>query len=411
MRGIVKTSLLMVFALLLAIFIKTADVSQAQDIVCPADLACPEIILSPATMTGDIFLNEQLLAGGQNRLVLNLPPGQTHQIVVRNIQNPGEAGFGQLFVYQETSVSVNLAAGRTRQYTLYPRQQFIRGTLNHTCDVRSRAEGEDVSCQIIVDGVDFGVFPAGEVRPFIFDPGQHVVRVQLVGGSVSLWEPNVKEQNTNITAGRTSTLRTRFDKRAHLILAVNQPGVVGDFFVNEVLIASQVPGADLYIAPNERQNIAVRNLTATSVGMGWGEGASSITLGANQERTVTLRLQAVSLVDGDTWTVIPATAPVNCENGTSGFVGVSEPFSVRVSLARSGSTVSVFFPTGGSMRLTEASPNVYTGTDRNADYVDNITVTFFSPTEFAIDQVITYTAQTGCGNLVDFAIPRLVFRR
>ena len=412
MRGIVKVIFVTGFVLLLAIFIKTADVTYAQEPApCPVEVQCPVIVLSPETMLGDFYLGEQALVGGQNRAALQLPPGQTHQITVRNIQNPGEAGFGQLFVYQETAVNVNVRAGGTYTYTLYPRKQFIRGTLNHTCDVRSRAEGEDVSCQVLIDGADYGVVAAGEVIPFILDPGEHVVWVQLVGGSVGLWEPTAREQTTTITAGRTRALSTRFDKRAHLILALNQEGVVGDFYVNDVLIASQAAGTDLYVAPNVRQNVAVRGLTATSAVIGWNEPTSSITLAPNQERTLTLRLQQSSLINGE-WTAAPGgIAEAPCDNGAVWYFGVSESYAVNFTLSGGRRNLTMRIPGSGTLYLTESAPNVYTTTERLEGIELILTITFTSPNEAIVNETVTFPPDSGCGNIVNFPIPQFAFRR
>lgn len=280
--------------LLLAIAPQTTDAQ----FVCPAELGCPEIILSPETMVGDFYLNEQLLAGAQNRPILQLPPGESFTITLRNIQNPGEAGMNELFIYEETTVNVNVRAGQVRSYNVYPRKQYIRGTLEHTCDPRSIKEGEDVSCQVLIDGADRGVYPAGQEAAFILDPGSHTVAVQLVGGSAGLWSPTFKEQTTTITAGRTANLRTRFDKRAHLIVTLNEVGVVGDFYVNEVFIAGQVASIDIFVNANERQNIAVRNVQPPTSGYRWLESTGSANIGAGQERTVTIRLNKEPLVSG-----------------------------------------------------------------------------------------------------------------
>jgi hypothetical protein len=268
--------------------------ATAQDaLACPTEVGCAEITLSPNTLLGDFFLNEQLLAAGQNHVVLQVPPDQQQQIVIRNLQSPGEVGFNDLFVYQETTLSVNVRAGQIRQYDSSPRKQFIRGTLNHTCDPGSRSEGEDVSCQIIIDGVDRGVFPAGQAAQFNLDPGARLVHVQLVGGQATLWEPNVKEQTANITAGRTSNLTTRFDKRAHLIVSLGTEGMVGDFFINDVQIAAQVPFIDLYVASDVRQ-VVIRNLQSPGeVGAGFNdlfvyqETTLNVNVGAGQTREYT----------------------------------------------------------------------------------------------------------------------------
>jgi len=258
---------------------------------CPTEAACPEIALTPATLLGDFVVNDQVLAAGQNRVVLQVPAGQSVQIVVRNIQSPGEAGFNDLFVYGEATTTVNLRAGQTRLYTLSPRKQFVRGTLAHTCQPRNRQEGEDVSCQIIIDGVDRGIVPINEAAQFTLDPGEHLVRVQLVGGAVGLWEPNVKEQNTRITAGRTTNLRTQFDKRARLIATFADPSLIADFYLNDQLLATQVASIDQWLAPNQNYTVRVSNVAAMG-GSGlyqWAEARSTTYLSPGQERTLQLR--------------------------------------------------------------------------------------------------------------------------
>jgi|GEM_PF-5318960 len=279
---------------LLLLIIMVGGTAHAQDApVCPEGVGCAEIILSPETMFGDIFVGDQGVAGGQNRVIVQVTPGQAVTITARNIQNPGEEGFGELFVYQETSVTVNVAAGQTRAYTLRPVREFIRGTLAHTCNVNRLQEGEDVQCQIIIDGADRGVVPSGERREFTIDPGERALRVQLVGGSVSLYEPTVRDSTFSITAGRTTTVNTTFERRARLIINLNQEGVFGDIFVNDQLVAGQSPSAELFVTPNEGLNIAVRNINdpAANGDYRWLDAETSTTISPGQERTVTVTLR------------------------------------------------------------------------------------------------------------------------
>lgn len=287
---------LMVLAAVLVSLFAVGSVSFAQEeFSCATEVACPEIVL-PEGFTGDFYLGDQLLAAGQNRPILQLAPGQIQEITVRNIQNPTAEGFNDLFVYQDASVNVNLRGGQTRSFNVRPRQAFIRGTLNLTCDPRNINEGEDVSCQVIIDGADRGVFPAGEVSSFVLDPGDHMVVVNLVGGSANLWATTTQEQTTSITAGRTATLRNRFDKLGHLVVNLDEEGAVGDFYINDVLIASQVPSVDMFVTPNQRQNIVVRNINPPQAGFRWLESTGVITLGAGRERTLTIRLVDEPLV-------------------------------------------------------------------------------------------------------------------
>ena len=242
-------------------------------------------------MVGEAFLGDVPLGGFQGRIILQIDPGP-QTITVRNISDAVE-GFNELFIYQETTVNVNVSAGQTRAYNVRPRQEFIRGTLAHTCNPRNLNEGESVICQVFIDGAHRGDFPPGEAVDFIVDPGERLVAVQLVGPNADLWQPNFAEQTTTITAGRTRTLRSDFDKRARLILALNQEGVVADFYVDEQLIAAGAPTAEVWVAPNESHDIAARNLIdpVANGDYRWLDASSTANLRPGQERTITLRLQ------------------------------------------------------------------------------------------------------------------------
>src|SRR5262245_16384783 len=65
----------------LLLFARGNSTAAQEPPACPAEVGCAEITLSPNTLLGDFFLNEQLLAAGQNHIVLQVPPAQQNQIV------------------------------------------------------------------------------------------------------------------------------------------------------------------------------------------------------------------------------------------------------------------------------------------------------------------------------------------
>lgn len=256
-------------------------------------VGCAEIALSSETATGDFFLGEALLAQGQNPGRLVLAAGTSHTIDVRNIQDTVE-GFGTLFVYQDASASVYVGEGQFRQSTVTLRKEYIRGTLNVTCDVRNYVEGESIGCQVFIDGAgqEGTLMPGGEVD-YILDPGDHTVVVQLIGDLAGLWSPASAEQVVSITAGQTRKVAPRFDKAGHLIVTLDQEGVVGDFYLDEVLVASQVPGFDQWVQPNKSHKIEVKNLfdPAANGIYTWKDATTTAYLSPGKEKAVEVRLQ------------------------------------------------------------------------------------------------------------------------
>jgi len=228
------------------------------------------------------------------------------QIVVRNVQNPSDANFNNLYVYQEATVKVNVPAGKAKPFKVTLKKKFLRGTLNFTCDPRNVVAGDDVHCQLLVDGGDRGVFAPGQTAPFVLDVGGHAVTVQLVGGSVGLWEPTRKDQTITIAGGKTAKLKASFDKRAHLIVVLSEAGVVGDFLINDQPVGNQVHQIDLYVPAKQAQNIVVRNINPPPGGYRWSPASTSVKLPPSSNKTVTIKLKKESLVSGEQLTALNA---------------------------------------------------------------------------------------------------------
>lgn len=285
-------ALVMGISLLALLMIPSGQQRSTAQEACPAGFGCAQVTLLPNTLLGDFFVGEALVAAAQNSAVLQVPPAQNQTVTIRNITDTA-VGFGQLFIYEETSLTVNVRDGQLRQFTARPRKTFIRGTLSFTCTIANVREGENAACLVIVDGVPLGEVALNQKAEFILDPGSRALQTQLVGVNANLWSPPLWESAVTITAGRITNARSQFTKLAKVTLTLNQPNVVGDFYVDGELIAAQAPSAERYITPSQPHTVEVRSLTDPA-GAGvyfWRDAATTITLGAGQERTVQVRLQ------------------------------------------------------------------------------------------------------------------------
>jgi hypothetical protein len=288
------------FALVSFLMVGTVLAQEEATCVPDATHGCARVVLSPADVTGDFFFqnaeDNTLLAQQQNLLEIGyeLPtPSTPMRFDILNIRDSSPE-YGSLYVYADSSASVWFTAGRTTTVNVTPRKQYIRGTLRLTCDIRNTALEDSVGCQVIIDEVpqEANLAPA-EQGSYILDPGSHTVRVGVVGEQAALWTPDTQEQTATITAGRTTTLRPRFDKMGHLTMALNQPGVVADFYVDGDLVASQVETADLWVTPYRSHRVEARNATdpAANGVYRWRDAVSWAYHSPGQARTVTFYLQ------------------------------------------------------------------------------------------------------------------------
>lgn len=292
-----KNSLLVLFLLvILTVLVASPVLAQDSLPTCPPSATpagCAVIMLKPDGLTGNFYEGETLLASAQSVVALSLPPG-SHTITVRNIQS-AEAGFVTLFTYKDAAANVSLQAGQMRSATATAQKQYIRGTLTVTCDIRNAAPGDPVGCQVVIDGVSQPevVPPAGR-RDYVLDPGAHALTVNLVGDQAGLWNPATWTQNVTIRASAMpQPVTLRFDKKALVTLNLSTPNVLADFYVDTQLVASQVAGYQLYVAPSKRHRFEARNIT-DPVANGlyrWRDAASTVFTSANSAKTVTFRLQ------------------------------------------------------------------------------------------------------------------------
>jgi endonuclease YncB( thermonuclease family) len=280
-----------VIPFLLLAGIAIAQVEEPPPETCPDDRGCVEVGLSRETLSGDFYLGETLLAAGQHSALLQIEPRTSQRIDVRNIQDSAE-GFGDLFVWEDTSTTAWVAEGQTRQATVYPRQTYIRGTLNFTCDIRQAADTDDVACMVTIDEAPQPepVLP-DQRAAYVLDPGAHTLTVALTGEQAPLWSPASAEHHATVWTGGTAWVRSVFYKAGYLTITLDQPDVLGDFYLDDELVASQVASYEAWVAPYRTHRIAVRDIVDPAAGevYRWQDTATSAYLSPGQTRTVTVR--------------------------------------------------------------------------------------------------------------------------
>ncbi len=281
--------IIFVMLILAALVVSASPQVSAQE-ECPAGAGCPRLILTIPTLTADFFLGDTPLGNG-NAVLVRVPPGQ-QQISIRNIRD-SSPGFGELFIYPDTVVAVSVRDGQIRDYRVTPKKQFIRGILTFTCKIDNVREGEGVGCSVSIDSAHRGELPANGSADYVVDGGTHGLQVQLVGSHAQLWTPGTWEQQIRITPGRTLKAQSKFNKQGHLVITLDQPGVVGDLYLNGELIAAQAANAERWVAPNTALTVEAKNIIDPAAGGAyrWLDASKATRLRPGQELTVQLRLR------------------------------------------------------------------------------------------------------------------------
>ncbi|HUN23200.1 MAG TPA: hypothetical protein PK299_08735 [Anaerolineales bacterium] len=309
---IVSTFLLGMFIFANALFAKS---SQQDATVCPVELGCVDVSLPPGQV-GDFLVDgapvlnpDGTPAGVQvNVARLLVAPGVAHVVSVQNVVNPDPAsGFGDLFVYAPVApANVTVQGGQARAVAFRTTQQFLKGTVNFTCDIRGLQPGQDVSCAAGLDPAALTPVPAGTTLPFNLPVGAQILTVNLAGVNADLWAPATQAVKVNVVGGRPANAKASFDRKGQLNLMLNNaPGAVADFYVDGVLVASQVPSASVFVAPGNHA-VAAMMITdpAANGAYAYADVSGNGNAGANQTRDVKLTPKKVFLV---------GNADVNCK--------------------------------------------------------------------------------------------------
>lgn len=314
------------------------SLASAQEEGCPPlveGAGCASIGLYPENLTGDYYVDDVLVASA-NRGNILVPAQTSARVDIRSIHDDG-AGFGDTYSYRDTSLTVWVASDRTRSYAVYPSKLWHKGFLKITCGIRHAAADELAACRPIIDGAPRSEIAPGDYAIFNLTPGAHPVRVERVGEHADRWLPDARERTAYITAGYNAYFTASFLKKGLLTIALNQPGVVGDLYVDGSQVATQSATTQLWVNPYRSHLIEVHNISDPAAGTAyrWRDARNYAYLSPDQQQTVTLSLAKQAASANPTPTT-PAVTP-------TGTVGAPPPAGTP----------------------SRAAPSLYTGTFSN----------------------------------------------
>src|SRR6185503_1306097 len=106
------------------------------------------------------------------------------------------------------------------------------------------------------------------------------------------------EQKVTITGGKTATYKPAFLKSGHLFTNLSVAGAVADWYLDGVLVGTQVPGIEAWVSPSKSHKIEAKVITdpAAAGRWYWKDATSTVTLTPAQEKTQTLTPVQVWLV-------------------------------------------------------------------------------------------------------------------
>jgi hypothetical protein len=178
-----------------------------------------KVILWPAGLVGDIYLNGGLIVPQSPAVDLLVAPQVAHTVEVRNIVDPAANGR---YVYPDVSASATAFSGGLRYVYLRPQRVWLQGTLNLLCQINRKTAADDAACQVKVNGGEIGIVPANTRGVFDLATGAHTLEVAVVGGSAARWDGPVNAPVT-INGGLNAYHTARFNLRP---AAVAPPPVV-----------------------------------------------------------------------------------------------------------------------------------------------------------------------------------------
>ncbi|OQA21986.1 MAG: hypothetical protein BWY63_01046 [Chloroflexi bacterium ADurb.Bin360] len=243
--------------------------------------------LSVPNVVGDFYVDEQPIAAQVLTATVFVAPGN-HKVEVRNVVDPAANG---VYRYPDAAMTASAVTNQSRVVTLRLLKEYLLGFGQLTCKINGLEAGQDVRCQVLMDGADLGLLEAGQAQTHNLTPGPHTVTVSVVGSHADLWAPNVQSLALAITAGRNSPLTAKFDRKGQLTLSLNVPNVTGDFYVDDQPIAAQVPTAAIFVSPGNHK-VEVRNVVDPAANGVYRYPDATVTASAvtNQTRAVALRL-------------------------------------------------------------------------------------------------------------------------
>ncbi len=240
--------------------------ARGQAAPCDPAAACFDVFLSLPDVVGDFYLDGNLVATGVNSARLTGTPGEAHTVEVRNMQAPGKAGFGSLFVYTDQSAAAQTNAGWVWRVFFYPRQQYIRGTLRYVCQPLGFRAGESIACRPTIDGATMPDVPPGGSADYVLDPGPHAVHTDLVGDQASNWSVQARDDTANVIVARTSWLTASFPLKGRIRIGLAPAGLVADLYLDGNLVAAQAASAEVFTTPQVAHRVEARNVFDPAAG-------------------------------------------------------------------------------------------------------------------------------------------------
>lgn len=158
--------------------------------------------LSTSGIVGDFYVGGELVALQAEGIDLWVKPRVSHKVEVKNITDPAAAGA---YTWRDAYTYTVLSSGQEKTVILRPRQVYVAGVLNLTCQVLYIQPSDDVTCNVAIDGQPVGTIPAGEQGRYTVLAGQRTVTITLTGEDAGKWEA-ARSQSVRIRLGRTTDL-------------------------------------------------------------------------------------------------------------------------------------------------------------------------------------------------------------
>jgi hypothetical protein len=268
---------------------------QAVGEPCDPATACFDVALSPAALVGDFYVDGVLVAQGVNSARLTGAPDVDHFVEVRNLQEPGVAGFGDLYVYADQSAVQQTHAGWIWRLYFYPPRVYVKGTFTYTCLPRGYRATDSVACRPTLDGVTMPDVAPGARAVYTLTPGDHAVHTDLVGDSANNWSMTARDDVVNVVGGRFAYLTSSFPLKGLLKISVFPNTIVADIYVNGVLIAAQSAAAELFVPAAQVNTIEARNVADPAANGNWKHNDATQTAIAYEGGTRYIYLRPVKV--------------------------------------------------------------------------------------------------------------------
>ncbi len=221
-----------------------------------------QVSLGEPGLTADFYLNGDLLAEASETVETWVSPYRTYRVEARTILDP-EAG--DLYTWSDTTNWQYATPGGTYEVVLRPRQRYLKGFIEVTCEVQNAASEAGAMCLPTLDDEPQEMLLPGETATYVVEPGSHELTVAL--GPEGVWAASAKAYRPYVYAGRTRSYTPSFrlvvptptplpGSNARQVYGTIQQNttwrgeilVIGDVRVTENATLTIAPGTRVYIA-------------------------------------------------------------------------------------------------------------------------------------------------------------------